>query len=169
MSMEEYKQLFDALYPPLCLFANKYLNDMERSQDVVQEVFVKVWEKKIVYINFNATKSYLYSAVRNNCLNHLKSTYHNCVLQSPKVDFDKMFSDEFFMAEVVIVDIYAELEMAIKRLPNRCEKVIRLCLKAYTNKEIAKELSISVNTVKSQRHIGYEKLRQSLGNLLNHI
>lgn len=167
MSMEAYKQLFDTLYPPLCLFANKYLKDMERSQDVVQEVFVKVWEKKISYIHFNAIKSYLYTAVRNHCLNHLKSKYHKNVLQSPDVDFDTMQDEAFFLTQLTVIETYAQLEIAIKRLPHKSQRIIRLSLNAYTNKEIAEELSITTSTVRSQKQIAYEKLRQALGSLLN--
>lgn len=165
--MEGYKSLFDTLYPSLCLFANKYLNDMDTSEDMVQEVFIKIWEQKIQYVNFNATKSFLYTSVRNRCLDYLKSKYHRSVIQSPDIDFDQMVTEEFFHTQLTIIDTYSQLETAIKQLPNKCEQVIRLSLKAYTNKEIAEELSISKNTVKSQKRIAYDKLRHSLGSLLN--
>ena len=164
ISMEEYRSLFDALYSPLCLFANKYLNDMDTSQDVVQKVFVKIWERKINYINFYATKSYLYTSVRNGCLDFLKSKHYRSTLHSSNIDFDQMLTEEFFITQLTIIDTYSQLETAIKQLPKKCERVIRLSLKAYTNKEIAEEMGISKNTVKSQKRIAYEKLRHSLFN-----
>ena len=60
MSLDEYRSIFDSLYPSLCLFANKYLNDMDASEDIVQEVFIKIWVQKVQYINFCAIKSFLY-------------------------------------------------------------------------------------------------------------
>ncbi|MCK7591273.1 RNA polymerase sigma-70 factor [Subsaxibacter sp. CAU 1640] len=167
MSTEGYKSLFDTLYPSLCLFANKYLNDIDTSEDMVQEVFIKVWEQKIQSPNFYAIKSYLYTAVKNRCLNYLKSKYHKSFLQSSAIDFDHIATEEFFHAQITIIDTFSQLEMAIKKLPKKCERVIRLSLKDYTNKEIAQEMSISKNTVKSQKRIAYEKLRHSLGSLLN--
>lgn len=167
MSIEGYKSLFDTLYPPLCLFANKYLNDMDTSKDTVQEVFIKIWEKKIEYPNFNAIKSLLYKSVRNRCLDHLKSKYYKSVVQSPDINFEHIESEEFFLSQLTIIDTYTQLETAIKQLPKKCEKIIRLSLKAYTNKEIADEMSISKNTVKSQKRIAYDKLRHSLNSLLN--
>ncbi len=140
---------------------------MDTSEDMVQEVFIKIWEQKIQYVNFNATKSFLYTSVRNRCLDYLKSKYHRSVIQSPDIDFDQMVTEEFFHTQLTIIDTYSQLETAIKQLPNKCEQVIRLSLKAYTNKEIAEELSISKNTVKSQKRIAYDKLRHSLGSLLN--
>ncbi|WP_299108407.1 sigma-70 family RNA polymerase sigma factor [uncultured Winogradskyella sp.] len=165
--IEGYRSLFDTLYPPLCLFANKYLNDIDTSKDIVQEVFIKIWERKIEYPNFFAIKSLLYKSVRNRCLDYLKSKYHRSMVQSPDIDFDHMLSDEFFYTQLTLIDTYDQLETAIKHLPKKSEAVIRLTLNAYTNKEIAEELSISKNTVKSQKRIAYNKLRQSLGSLLN--
>lgn len=167
MSIERYKSLFDTLYPSLCLFANKYLNDMDTSQDVVQEVFIKTWEQKIQYPNFSAIKSFLYTSVRNRCLDHLKSKYHRSFIQSPDMNFDEMATEEFFHTQLAIIDTYAQLETAIKLLPHKCERIIRLTLKAYTNKEIAQEMSISKNTVKSQKRIAYDKLRHALYGLQN--
>ncbi len=167
MTIEGYKSLFDILYPPLCLFANKYLKDVEMSKDVVQEVFIKVWEQKIQYINFYSIKSYLYTSVRNRCLDHLKSKYHRSITYSSDIDFEHLLTEEHFLTQLTIVDTYSQLESAIKLLPKKCESVIRLSLNAYTIKEIAEELSISKNTVKSQKRIAYEKLRHSLGSLLN--
>lgn len=169
MSREGYKSLFDTLYPPLCLFANTYVNNMDTAEDIVQEVFIKIWEQKTQYINFYAIKSFLYKSVKNRCLDYLKSKYHKSVVLSADINFDTMLTEEFFLTQLTIIDTYSQLENAIKQLPDKCERVIRLSLQAYTNKEIAEEMSISKNTVKSQKRIAYEKLRHSLGSLLNII
>ncbi|SFB92538.1 RNA polymerase sigma-70 factor, ECF subfamily [Algibacter lectus] len=166
-SLDGFKSLFETLYPSLCLFANKYLNDMDTSKDVVQEVFIKIWERDTPYPNFYAIKSLLYTSVKNRCLDYLKSKYHRSMVQSSDLDFDHMVSDTFFYTQLTLTDTYAQLETAIKQLPKKSEAVIRLTLNAYTNKEIAEELSISKNTVKSQKRIAYKKLRHTIGSLLN--
>ncbi|NRR91207.1 RNA polymerase sigma-70 factor [Winogradskyella undariae] len=166
-SLNGFKSLFETLYPSLCLFANKYLNDMDTSKDIVQEVFMKIWERDTPYPNFYAIKALLYTSVKNRCLDYLKSKYHRSMVQSPDVDFDHMLSEEFFSTQLTLIDTYAQLATAIQQLPKKSEAVIRLALNAYTNKEIAEELSISKNTVKSQKRIAYKKLRHALGSLLN--
>ncbi|WP_340156482.1 RNA polymerase sigma-70 factor [uncultured Winogradskyella sp.] len=166
-SLDGFKSLFETLYPSLCLFANKYLNDMDTSKDIVQEVFIKIWEQDIQYPNLYAIKSLLYKSVKNRCLDYLKSRYHRSMVQSPDIDFNHMVTDTFFYTQLTLIDTYAHLETAIKQLPKKSEAVIRLTLNAYTNKEIAEELSISKNTVKSQKRIAYKKLRHTLGSLLN--
>jgi len=166
-SMVGFKSVFETLYPSLCLFANTYLSDMDTSKDIVQEVFIKIWERDTPYPNFYAIKSLLYTAVKNRCLDYLKSKYHRSIVQSPAIDFDHMVTDDFFYTQVTLIDTYAQLERAIKQLPKKSEAVIRLTLNAYTNTEIAEALCISKNTVKSQKRIAYKKLRQALGSLLN--
>ena len=73
LTLQSYKQLFESLYPQLCVFAYKYLDDLETSKDVVQAVFVKVWEDQITFQNENQRTDYFYKAVKNKCLNDLKT------------------------------------------------------------------------------------------------
>ena len=165
MSLEGYKSLFDTLYPALCLFANRYINDMDMSRDIVQEVFIKIWEKRLSFINHNATKGYLYTSVKNQCLNYLKSKNYRILLNSSRIDVTEIQSEEYFLAEVVTVDTYTELHKAIKTLPNKTAKVIQLALNEYSTNEIAEELAVTTSTVRTQKSIGYQKLRVLLNNL----
>ncbi|NRR90934.1 RNA polymerase sigma-70 factor [Winogradskyella undariae] len=167
ISKESYKTLFNDLYPSLCLFANRYLKDLDTSKDVVQDVFIKTWERKVSYPNYNAIKGFLYTSVKNKSLDFLRSKHHKGTIRTLDTDFDKIQTNEHFLSELAIVDIYANLDSAIKTLPNKCEQILRFSLNEYTNNEIAEELSITINTVKSQKRIAYKKLRHSLGSLLN--
>uniref|UniRef100_UPI0040480A7E RNA polymerase sigma-70 factor n=1 Tax=Mariniflexile sp. TaxID=1979402 RepID=UPI0040480A7E len=165
MTSENYKALFDDLYPSLCLFANRYLKDLDTSKDVVQEVFIKTWERKVAYPNYSAIKSFLYTSVKNRSLDYLRSKYYKNTIITPDIDFDRIQSKEHFLSEIVLVDIYANLESAMKSLPNKCEQILRFSLNEYTNNEIADELSITINTVKTQKRIAYKKLRNALSHL----
>ena len=73
LTIKEYKGLFDRLYASLCLFSNKYVRDLEVSKDLVQDVFIKIWEDKVAFKNENNIKSYLYTSVKNKSLDYLKS------------------------------------------------------------------------------------------------
>ena len=97
-------------------------------------------------------------------MDYLRSKYHKKTIITPDTDFDKIQTKEHFFSEMVIVDICANLESAMKSLPNKCEQILRFSLNEYTNNEIADELSITINTVKSQKRIAYKKLR----NVLSH-
>lgn len=163
--LEGFKSIFEALYPSLCLFANKYINDMDTSKDLVQEVFIKVWEKQPPVKNYNALKGYLYTAVKNQCLNYLKSNYFKTMGHATPINLAQLQTEDYFLAEMATVETYAQLYKAIETLPDKTGKVIQLSLNNYTTKEIAEELSVTPSTVRTQKSMAYQKLR----GLLHHI
>ncbi|AXP80475.1 ECF RNA polymerase sigma factor SigW [Mariniflexile rhizosphaerae] len=162
-TLKDYNTLFKSLYPQLCVFAYKYLDNLETSKDIVQEVFIKVWEDKTTFENEDHSTGYFYKAVKNRCLNHLKSKQHLVTERYGQTNLEAYGTEEFLMSEAVIVETTVIIENAIKTLPEKAAQVIRLSIKDYTNDEIAKALSISVNTVKDHKKVAYRKLRKLLG------
>ena len=150
------------MYTSLCLFANKYIENLEASQDLVQDVFIRIWEEKIAFKNDKAIKSYLYTAVKNQSLDYLKSVYVRTTQSLDVQDISKWEADMFFHSEVVISDTNHILEKAITALPEKCAQIIRLSMKGMSNPEISEELKISVNTIKLQKKIAYKRLRPVL-------
>ena len=163
--LSEYRSLFDSLYPPLCLFANKYLNDMDTSKDIVQEVFIKIWEKQPAFTNHNTTRAYFYTTVKNYCLNYLKSKHYKTIDKAATLDLAMQQSEDYFYSQIVSAEIYAILYKAIDTLPKKSAKVITLSLNNYTTKEIAEELNITPSTVRTQKSLAYQKLKVLLGPL----
>ncbi len=161
-TFKSYKKLFENLYPQLCVFAYKYLNDLELSKDLVQEVFLKVWEDKITFQSENHETGFFYKAVKNKCLNYLKSKRYKATERYELTDLEDYDTEEFHISEAVVVETTAVIENAINTLPEKAAKVIRLSIEDYTNNEIANELSISVNTVKDHKKVAYRKLRNLL-------
>ena len=162
LSLEEYKKLFKNEYKLLCLFANGYIADMETSKDIVQNVFIKIWEDNVVFNNEYATKSYLYVSVKNKSLDYLKSKHYRTVDNVSNTIMEEMATNSFFMREVVILETSDIIEKAINTLPHKCAQIIRLSAKSLTNSEIAVMLNISINTVKSQKKIAYRRLKPIL-------
>ena len=163
LDINEFKLLYKALYPSLCLFAKSYLSDLQVSKDVVQEVFVKIWEKEIHFNEINSAKSYLYTAVKNKCLDVLKSKYVRVMdMQSTIEEFEWLESDRFFYKEIIHSETSTLIEKAMNSLPYKCGQIIKLSLKNYSNQEIADSLSLSINTVKAQKKIAYKKMRPLL-------
>lgn len=165
MSLEGYKSLFDTLYPPLCLFANKYLNDMDISKDMVQEVFIKIWEKKPQFKSPNATKSYFYNAVKNRCLDHLKSKHVKKFGHTTPEQLKEVETEDYFLSQMATVEVYNQLHKAIESLPEKMGKVIQLSLNNYSTKEIAEELSVTASTIRTQKVAAIQKLKKALGDL----
>lgn len=145
------------------MFANKYLNDIENSKDIVQEVFLNIWKKKIEFDNKKAVKAYMYSAVKNKSLDYLKSNYSKKKSNITIDDLKRMENDTFFYREVIVSEASEIIDAAIKTLPIKCGNIIKLSTKGFSNPQIAEKLSISINTVKTQKRIAYTKLRILLG------
>ncbi|MCM4167286.1 RNA polymerase sigma-70 factor [Arenibacter sp. H213] len=164
MTPKEFKHLFDTLYSPLCLFAHKYLEDIDDSKDVVQDVFLKIWQKKIIIKDKSAAKSYLYTAVRNKCLDFLKSSYSQKKEQRIGLDIKQLEGDAFFAREVLLVETTEIIDKALNSLPKKHKRIIRLGMDGLSNEQIAEHLQVSVNTIKSQKKLAYSKLRLLLKN-----
>ena len=162
INLKEFKGFFDNQYMSLCLFANKYTGDLELAKDIVQDVFVKIWEEKITFKNENNVKAYLYTAVKNRSLDYLKSKRYKATDKLSVLDIQKLESEPFFQREVVVIEASKVIQQAIETLPKRCTEILLLSIQEYSNQDIATELNISINTVKAQKKIAYKKLKPIL-------
>lgn len=155
-----FQSLYDMLFSPLYSFANKYLNDTLLLEDIVQEAFVSFWGKKEDFDNIASVKSFLYTSVRNSCLNYLK---HQKVEQKHEESIIfKLESDQEFQNSVIEEETFNLLYSEIKNLPESSQQIMLLALNGLKNPEIAEELGISVNTVKTLKKNSYSKLRLKL-------
>ncbi len=162
LTLKEYKSFFNELYTPLCLFSNKYIEDIEKSKDIVQDVFIKIWEDKIEFRSESSVKAYLYMSVKNKSLDYLKSKLYKSTSHLPIKDMEKFETEAFFLREVVILETSTIIEEAINTLPYKCAQIIRMSIKELSNAEIANTLSLSINTIKAQKKIAYKRLKPIL-------
>ena len=87
-----FRVLFDEFYTALCLFAERFLGEREAAADVVQEAFLKYWDRHMDFDNYYKIKSFLYVVVRHDCLNLLRNKREDL----PVTEDIAMDSDEFF-------------------------------------------------------------------------
>ena len=157
------EQLFRKLYPRLCDFANYLLKDKELAEDMAQDAFIVYLEQREkISDNFNAVKSFLYTAVKNACLNKIR--HHNVVdLYNKKNPLD-IYTDPKLLEGIIHAEVIAEIHEKINSLPQGCAMVIRYgYLEGLSNSEIAKEMNISINTVKSQKKRALDLMKIQLG------
>lgn len=162
LTLKEYERFFNKLYTSLCLFSNKYIENIEISKDIVQDVFIKIWEDKIEFQSESCVKAYLYTCVKNKSLDHLKSKLYKSTSHLPIRDMEKFETEPFFLREVVILEASTIIEEAIDTLPYKCAQIIRMSIKELSNAEIANILSLSINTIKAQKKIAYKRLKPIL-------
>jgi RNA polymerase sigma-70 factor (ECF subfamily) len=148
-----FKKLFEDLYAELVIYANRYLFDRNQSEDIVQEVFVYLWEKSDMIMLKGTLKGYMYAMVRYKCLNVLKTikvTDANRALALHAV-FDSEEQSEIFTAEENNSILYNQVLKILENLPVQMRTIVRLrFINNYRYVEIAEELGVSVNTVKTQ-------------------
>lgn len=162
LTLKEYKNVFNKQYSTLCLFSNKYVNNLDTSKDIVQELFIKIWEDKIEFQNEFAIKSYLYTAVKNKSIDYLKSKQFQSTQSIQLQDIEELEGEPFFLREVLISETSNIIEKSINTLPNKCAQIIKLSLQGLSNSEIADELGLSLNTIKTQKKIAYKRLKPLL-------
>ncbi len=151
-----FELLFERYYKPLVLFAFDILEDNDTAEDIVQELFLKLWKKeyykKVLDTSFS---SYLFGAVKNACYNREEKID---ILKNKKElnDFDILEQEVTMLNE----DLVKELKTEIDNLPERTKEVIYMVfLNKMKYKEVASELNISVNTVKTLLRNGLNQLR----------
>ena len=153
------RQLFGRYYRPLVLYADEYLKDQAAAEDIVQELFVKLWEEDyLLKIANTSLGAYLYSAVRNRCYSYIRQ---KDVLRRTK-ELDHVDIPVEWVADVDkerIDRVMKEME----ELPGRTRQVVEcVMLRNLKYREVAEELGISINTVKFLLKEGTKRLRDRL-------
>ncbi len=144
---ESFKRLFYLYYDQLVNHANKYLFDRSQSEDVVQEVFIHFWENSADIDIQISLKAYLYQMVRNKSLNYLKSL--KITDDIGMIDLASDVSDK--QTNVTVNYQYKEVLKVVDTMPIKMQKVFRMkYIGNYAYREIAQELNVSINTVKTQ-------------------
>ncbi|WP_065219860.1 MULTISPECIES: RNA polymerase sigma-70 factor [Butyricimonas] len=157
-----YKVLFGKFYAPLCAFASGFVNDTAVAEDIVQEIFFKLYTDKPTFEAVVALKSYLYLVTKNHCLNYLK---HVRIEQEYISSMDEKEQTTFFFNQIVEQELLMLLTEAIEDLPEQTGKVFQLVMEGFDNAEIAEKLNLSIDSVKSHKKRGKQFLKNRLGDI----
>jgi len=157
---QAFEKIFRFYYQPLCVFASRILQDEEEAEELVQDFFVKFWEKRDQIQVETSLKSYLFRSIKNLCLNHIKHEQiklqhaKTVITNSEESDFDDQF---------VEVDLQKDIENSIAELPEKRREIFRLSREeGLKYREIADRLNISVKTVEAQMGLAIKTLRGKL-------
>ncbi|PKV50265.1 RNA polymerase sigma-70 factor (ECF subfamily) [Aquimarina sp. MAR_2010_214] len=149
---DSFRKLFEKHYAELCSLAYNYLKDTERSKDIVQEVFIKVWEKKKDLVQESNAHYYLFTAVKNNCIDVLRKHKYTLSLSDDAVA-NKVADEETDTIEKKQNEPTTQefIQKALDELPPKCRVIFMMSrLDAMTYQQIADKLEISVKTVENQ-------------------
>lgn len=157
-----WQYLIRIYFPVLFRFAHKILKDEGNAEDVVSDVFVKLWQQHADFDDWHQLKKYLYTATRNNCLNALRSKQRE---KARHESFTNAYiqNEDDLGNEILYSELLAETRKAVYELPPKMREVFILAyFKKMTNEEIALYLKLSNQTVRNQKATALAMLRKSL-------
>lgn len=145
-----FELLFEKYHRQLFLLALQYLKDEKLAEDAIQDVFLKVWEKRDQLDFSRSVKGFLFTTLKNHVLNMIRSRKRR-IANTIEAGNRKPGAVENTEEEVALNEYWKIVEEGIEELPSGKQKVFRLRrIQGYTNREVASVLHISVTTVKSQ-------------------
>jgi len=156
-----YNHVFRFYYPSLCQFTSRLVG-AEFAEDLVEELFLKLWSSKRTFNTEEHLKAFLYHSIKNASLDFLKTTKR-------AVDRNTLFAAEHsineadYLAGIIRTEVLMELYQAIAELPKEKGRIIKMTyLDGKSNQETAAELGISIQTVKNQKLRGLALLKNKL-------
>lgn len=154
MNLREFEKQFDTLYLPLGMYALRMVDDIDISEDIAQEAFIKAWEQLKDGGEINNFKAWLYRCVRNACVDYLRR-------RKTIVTIDEY--DDVDENDIDTSELDARIWQAVDELPERCREIFLMSKRdGLSNEEIASELNLSIKTVKNQLTKALSRLRESL-------
>jgi len=155
-----FHDLFTRFRNYLVLFAMRRVEQLDVAEDIVQEVFIAVWERDARYPTYNAFRSFLYNSVKNASLNHLK---HKNVEEKYLASLNLEDEGDDIDLKMMEEELYRLLFKTIDELPDKCRNIFLLHLEGKGNEEIALLLNLSILTVKTQKKRAMSYIRERLG------
>jgi len=156
-----FELLFHECYRPMVAYAFRFLGEMEPAESVVQDVFLKFWQKRKELMITSSLRSYLFRAVRNLSLNYLE---HQKIMTGYAHLVTERESDRFDYSDFYVeVGLKEKIDAAIASLPEKRQEIFRLAREeGLKYREIAEQLNISIKTVETQMTLALKQLRTAL-------
>ncbi|MBA9077914.1 RNA polymerase sigma-70 factor [Rufibacter quisquiliarum] len=154
--------LFKQYYGLLCRTAVRFTKDTEAAEDLVQEVFCKIWQNREVIEVSTSYKAYLVRSVTNQALNYIEKQ-KRLVLTEDTTSFESSFSANTTMEIMEGTEMETRVQKALQALPPQCRLIFEMSrFEELTYKEIAESLDLSPKTVENQMGKALRILREKL-------
>lgn len=164
---DAYKQLFITYYSPLTEYASQFISDAD-AEELVQELMLFIWEYHATIVIEGSLKSYLFTAVRNRCLNAIRRQQYHARVHS--IIYEKL-RDEFEDPDYYLVNELSEkINKAVNELPETYRETFALSrFGEQTNKQVAEQLGVSIKTVEYRISQSLKILRLKLRDYLTYF
>lgn len=158
-----FKQLFDLFFMHLTQFAFSLVKSREAAIELVDEVFIRIWNNRGTIGMIDNLKVYLYKATKNTALNYLSRKAQKQI-HEPFDDIQIQLKEDHNPETLLITgEILAKIKVAVDGLPPRCKMIFKLIREdGLKYKEVAEILNVSIKTVDAQMVIAVNQIRLQL-------
>ena len=163
----DFEQTYIDHFSKMKRFAVTYILSEAEAENIVQDIFLDLWEHRAQMTSHTNLVAHLFTAVKNKCIDYLRHQITaqkvEETIQSNHVMELQMKFESLEVFDTVYTD-YTEIEIllhkAIDSLPDKCRDIfIKSKIEGRKQKEIAEELNISINTVETQMAVAYKRLK----------
>jgi RNA polymerase sigma-70 factor (ECF subfamily) len=164
-----FESIYNAYFPILYNYVVQIVKDRTEAEDIVSDVFLKLWEEKDTITFQTSVKSYLFKSAYNHSINVLKHKK----IQGQYEDYFQHLNllaeagADYPLSQLIEKELTERLAKAIEKLPRQCRLIFNMSrTDGLTHEEIAQELGVSINTVHMQIRRALKKLRVELKDVL---
>lgn len=163
-----FRKLFELFTPGLLRFSFSILKNKELSEEVVADVFFKVWVHRSKLSGIDNFKAYLFTSSRNTALNYLDKEKRNRAIQLEDLSVPLQINEICPESELISKELKEAIGRAIDHLPERCKLIYSLAkIEQLKYKEIAQILDISIKTIDHQLTIAFKKIGNEIRNYVD--
>ena len=161
--MEAYHGLYNLMYADLERFSYSFVRSHEAAEEIVSDVFIKLWQIRGKLSEVENLKVYLYTIAKNFCLNYITRHFKNPVSSLDEIDVEAIITLGNPKELCISSDIVNKIRQVIQQLPPQCRIIFQMVREdGMPYKEVAAILNISVLTVRNQVAIATRKIAEAL-------
>ena len=160
---QAYAQLYIACMPYLLKFANSIIKNHELAEEIVSDVFIKIWQNRAETGEIENFKLYLYVSTKNTALNYLSRHFRKEIISLEEMSLNTIMSPYNPEELLITSEAVKKINYEINRLPARCKLIFKLIKEDKLKyNEIARLLNISVKTIDNQMAIALKKISNAI-------
>lgn len=163
-NQKKFRQLMEYTADELLHFAMGFLRNKEVAEEIVSDVYVKIWKNREDITKILNIKSYLFICVKNGCLSHLRKIRNDKIVLLDEYKDFQFLPVEGPENDDIDQDVIKEIHKAIDSLPPKCKLAFTLAkINGLKHKEIAEVMSVSEKTVNNHLVSAVKKITEKLG------
>ena len=157
-----FTEIFQTLFPAVCYYIFRIIDDMAVSEDIAEESFIKIWDRRERLINLKVLKSYLYATARNASFKWLKTKQRESQTGSALYILSEK-NHQSILEDLVHAEVLREIYSTLDKLPSQCRKIMKmLYIEGKTVRKTAEELQLCIGTIKTQKAKGLAIVRKKI-------